>query len=224
MKFRFVIFSLAIFMLLSFGVLFAGTYTCGSAAPASPLDAVLFQFGNTLPNPSENSIEVVACDQVMMQPQLNVPTVDVGQEANLVMMVNLKSFNIAIPFPSKSVTLSATQTFDILSNPLDFSEASGMSFDVYYGYRNSNKELKYNAYEVTVTATTPAPIEPPVCEGLTESECASNENCKKDLDFFGVFKECLINCAQFDSQDSCNSAFDGETCSWTSSFSLCGVK
>ncbi len=117
-----------------------------SAAPSSALTGV--SVATNITTPSEY-IKIPACSGVMMQPKMTVSTSDVGTSGKLVMYIAFKTGG-GLMLPSKSVTLSSTQTFDILSNALDFSDASGFGFYVYYGYTNSSGTLKYNMYSVDV--------------------------------------------------------------------------
>ncbi len=63
------------------------------------------------------------------------------------------------------------------------------------------------------------------CSQYTDAtSCAANSDCTASTDFFGNFQKCILNCGQYTSQTNCEAAFDGNSCSWNSTFGTCGVK
>ena len=157
-KIKLLIFSVLIFFFSS-NYIFANNY----AQPSKPLDAVEVIFGNTLPNPINHIIDVPAASSVYIQPSLKVDSYDVGIDATLVMYIYIRDINYGFMLPTKNVTLSSIQKFTNISKALDFSDAVGMTFDIYYGYQyygsqfpctwspcGLTKILKYNVYRVNV--------------------------------------------------------------------------
>jgi hypothetical protein len=63
----------------------------------------------------------------------------------------------------------------------------------------------------------PAPPEPaptvPDCAGLTQADCNATDGCT-----WQAFPtpQCILDCAQFDTEAACNDAFGGVGCQWTS--------
>lgn len=120
-----------------------------SAAPTQALAAVDFPRGVS---PRAIEISVGACDKVLIQPKLNVPSVDVGKTAALIMYLYFPQMNFGIHVPSRNKTLATETIIDLLSAEVDFSELAGMNFVVYYGY-SLGSVVKYNAYSVVVGST-----------------------------------------------------------------------
>ena len=132
-----------------------------NAQPSKSLEPREYKFGTVQPNPSDNIVTVAASKSVYIQPSLKVDSSDIGKPATLVMYIYIPAIHYGFMLPTKNVTLSSEQRFTNLPKSLDFSDASGMIFDVYYGYRVSGCEfspcpiisssiVKYNTYEVVV--------------------------------------------------------------------------
>jgi hypothetical protein len=117
-----------------------------NAAPSQALPIVEFPIGVT---PSSNEVQVGACNYVMIQPSLSVPSVDVGKTATLIMYIYLPDLNFGITIPSRNKVLTSETKFDLLPNAIDFSGSAGMNFYIYYGYVIGST-IKYNAYSIEV--------------------------------------------------------------------------
>lgn len=143
---------LVVFLILLVSLFIGAAEECQSfttnfdAAPAHALPVVDFPAGVT---PTNNQVQVGACSDVMIQPALMVPSVDVGKTVSLIMYIYLPDLNFGINIPSKTKTLTAETKFDLLPNVIDFSDSAGLNFYVYYGYMVGSV-IKYNAYSVGV--------------------------------------------------------------------------
>ena len=195
--------------------------TTSNAYPSEALNAEEFVFGNpNLPTPTDNMINVAASSSVYLQPSLKVDSSDVGKSATLVLYIYISNIQYGFMVPTKTVTLESEQKFLNLSKTLDFSSAVGMVFDVYYGYR-IGKTLKYNAYRITVVEGNVVPD----CSKYTDdTSCNATSDCTASTDFFGNFRECVLNCGQYTSQTDCEAAFDGNSCKWNETYDTCSVK
>ena len=123
--------------------------TTSNANPTEAMDVVEYTSGITQPNPLNTIVNVAASSSVYLQPSLKVASNDVGKSATLVMYIYISSIHYGFMLPTKNVTLESEQKFLNLPKTLDFSDAEGMTFDVYYGYRIGTT-LKYNSYEVKI--------------------------------------------------------------------------
>ena len=118
-----------------------------NAVPTHALSVVEFPTSVT---PSNNTVQVGACVDIMIQPTLSVPSVDVGKTAALIMYIDMPGLDFCINIPSQSKVLTSEIQFDLLSHAIDFSDSSGLNFTIYYGYAIGST-IKYNAYSVIVT-------------------------------------------------------------------------
>jgi hypothetical protein len=75
-----------------------------NASPTSALSTVEFPAGVT---PSNNQVQIGACDNVFIQPTLSVPSVDVGKAATLIMYIYLPDLGFGANIPSKTEILTA---------------------------------------------------------------------------------------------------------------------
>ena len=102
--------------------------------------------------PSDNEVQVGACDNIMVQPRLLVPSADVGKTATLIMYIYLPDDDLGAFIPSKEKVLTFETKFDLLPCAIDFSDLDGLNFYIYYGYVIGST-IKYNAYAIVVDAT-----------------------------------------------------------------------
>ena len=80
---------------------------------------------------------------------MEVPAEAQGKAATLVMYIQIG--NAWIGLPTKSVdSLGATVDFSGILDNVDFTGASGLQFNVWYGFVLSDGTLYYNAYTVNV--------------------------------------------------------------------------
>ena len=191
--------------------------------PTSTMNLVEYKDGAEQPNPSDNIVDIPASDGVYLQPTVSVDASDVGKNAYLVMYIYLTQLNSGFMLPVKTVTLESTQKFTNLSNALDFSDALGMTFDVYFGYRIGTV-LKYSVFRVDIVEKSEENIVSDCSQYKDSDTCTGDKNCVVVTDFFGNFEKCVLNCTQYTDQTTCESAFDGKSCSWNVNFSTCGVK
>ena len=176
----------------------------------------LVDFPATPVNPTNNEVHVGACPEVIIQPVMKGSAADVGKTAQLIMYIYLPDFGFGIPIPSKSVTLSAETTCDLLPPTINLSGNAGLRFFVYYGYVLGSS-IKYAAYSVVVD-----PFCADDCGTITDASiCNATPDCVYQN--FPVAK-CIMNCAAYKSMTSCESAFDGDSCMWNETFSTCMPK
>ncbi len=133
----------------------SGTSTCSSSStqiyanPSTPATPTKYDSTNpTLPTPG--SVEVDAASSVLIQPTLNVPSEIQGKAAKAKLYIYLPTSYTWIPFSDVDVaSLGSSYTFTNISSALDFSGASGMSFQVWYGLL-VDSTMYFDYYTVTV--------------------------------------------------------------------------
>jgi alpha-tubulin suppressor-like RCC1 family protein len=196
----------------------ASTNSNYQAHPLTPQVPVLF------PDPVDPSgIQVVvgACPDVIIHPSLKVPVADVGKSATMIMYIYLPDMGFGINVPAHGTTILAAETvIDLLPTSLDFSGVEGYEFYVYYGYV-LDSEIKYNAYSITVDSIC---TEVPNCAEITdEATCNAIRGC-----VFHKFPDskCVLDCESLTTEETCNNAFDGNSCKWVSTpfGDVCTVK
>jgi hypothetical protein len=187
------------------------------AYPANPLEPVDMP---TAVDPAANPVTVGACPDITIRPTLQVPAADVGQTATMIMYIYVPAAGFGINIPPRQTTLTAVTECDLIPTALDFSDAVGFSFYVYYGYVLGST-IRYNAYAVTVGDTCSAI---PDCAAITDiSQCNATDGCT-----WQAFPNnaCVLDCLSFETESACNEAFDGNSCTWvTTAFgSSCQLK
>ena len=114
--------------------------------PSEPLKAIECKFGVPQPNPTDTIVKIPGGKNVLIQPKLKVDSVDIGKQATLLMYIYIPAFQKGFLLPSYSKVLESIEIFKHFSNPLDLSKATGLVFDLYFGYQIGNV-VKYNVYE-----------------------------------------------------------------------------
>jgi hypothetical protein len=187
------------------------------AYPPNPLVPVDMP---TTVNPTANLVPIGACPDVIIRPTLQVPAADVGQTATMIMYIYVPAAGFGINIPPRQTTLTAVTECDLIPTALDFSDAVGFSFYVYYGYVLGST-IRYNAYAVTVGDTCSAI---PDCAAITDvSQCYATDGCTWQAI---PANACVLDCLSFETESACNEAFDGNSCVWkTTAFgSSCQLK
>jgi len=224
------IFTLAISIILIAG--FVNSGICGAcnlrAYPETPLEAMYFSpyvvsHQVARPDPADVVVTVGAADGVMITPTIQVVPSDVGTSGYLLMYIYVPASNYGVNIPGKQTTLGTNQLITLLPNPINFSNAAGLSFIVYFGYARAGGEILYNVYTVNVVecgnnASPPCGVE------QTQELCETIKGCVwQSFPSAG----CVVDCSPYSADEqTCNSAFDGNTCQWvqTPFANTCGPK
>ena len=168
--------------------------------------------------PSNNTVQVGACDDIMIQPTLSVPSADLNRTATLIMYIYIPDAGFGMNVPSKTKILTSETKFDLLSHAIDFSDSAGLNFTIYYGYVIGST-IKYNAYLIVVGAF--CDNSAPDCGAMSNaSSCNANSGCEWQA--FPTTK-CILKCSQFTSQSECQIGLDGG-CEWNMMFGACAPK
>jgi hypothetical protein len=78
----------------------------------------------------------------------------------------------------------------------------------------SYQRLAGSGGDVPAPPAPPAPVPTvPDCAGLTQADCNATDGCTWQA---FPFAQCILDCAQFDTEAACNDAFGGAGCQWTS--------
>jgi len=187
-----------------------------NAAPSHALPVVEYPTSVT---PSNNTVQVGACDDIMIQPTLSVPSADVGKNATLIMYIYIPDAGFGMNLPSRTKILASETKFDLLLHAIDFSESPNLNLYIYYGYVLDSGTIKYNAYSIMVGAS--CDHSAPDCGAMSDASlCNANSGCEWQA--FPTTK-CILKCSQFTSQSECQSAFGG-ACDWNMLFDACVPK
>jgi len=177
-----------------------------NAAPPHALPVVIFPTGVT---PGNNIVQVGACDDIMIQPTLSVPSVDLNKTANLIMYIYIPDAGFGMNVPPKTKILTSEIKFDLLPHAIDFSDSPNLNLYIYYGYV-IDSTIKYNAYSIVVGAS--CDNSAPDCGSMSNaSSCNAISGCEWQA--FPTNK-CILKCSQFTSQSECRNAFGG-ACEWS---------
>ena len=196
------------------------------AYPETPQAATAFVQAVThyvpQPNPTDVQVTVGATTGVMITPTIQVATGDVGSPGFLILYIYVPASNYGVNIPGKQVTLGNNQFIDLLPNPLDFSNAAGLSFIVYYGYVNGNGTIMYNAYTVNVAECVNNTI-PPCSIEQDQQLCETIDGCVWQR--FPT-QACIVDCARYNTDEqTCNNAYDGKICHWVTPFAnICATQ
>ena len=178
-----------------------------NAAPSHALPVVIFPTGVT---PGNNMVQVGTCNDIMIQPKLRVPFIDVGKTATLIMYIYMPGLNFGINIPSRSKVLTAETKIDLLPNAIDFSDSSGLNFYIYYGYV-IGATIKYNAYSIVVGSSCNNAV--PDCGSISDtSSCNTVAGCTWQ-EFPSPPSSCILDCLPYTSPTKCQNAFGG-ACKW----------
>ena len=120
-----------------------------NAVPQQPQYPEKFKIGGIPPikGPTETVI-VNPVSNVSISPSMIVPSEVQGQQATLIMYIQIGSSWINIP-QGNAITLGNMIKFLGL-NGLNFSKLSGFSFNIWYGFLLPDKTLYYNVYKIEV--------------------------------------------------------------------------
>ena len=177
-----------------------------NAAPSHALPVVIFPTGV---NPGNNIVQVGACDDIMIQPTLSVPSADLNKTATLIMYIYIPDAGFGMNVPPKTKILTSETKFDLLSHAIDFSEYPSLNFYIYYGYVLGST-TKYNVYSVMVGSSCDNAV--PNCRVIGDaSSCNGTDGC--EWQGFPA-PGCILKCSQFTSQSECRNAFGG-ACEWS---------
>jgi len=187
-----------------------------NAAPSHALSVVIFPTSVT---PSNNTVQVGACNDIMIQPTLSVPSADFDRTATLIMYIYIPDAGFGMNVPSKTKILTSETKFDLLSHAIDFSDSAGLNFTIYYGYVIGST-IKYNAYSIVVGASCNNAV--PDCGSISDtSSCNTVAGCTWQA--FPSPGSCILDCLPYTSPTECQNAFDG-ACKWNTLFGVCSPK
>ncbi|MBN2231659.1 MAG: right-handed parallel beta-helix repeat-containing protein [Deltaproteobacteria bacterium] len=124
-----------------------------NVVPTAPVWGTL---GEDVIAPAVRTLEVVSCEQIVVNPDVEVRPEDAGKPAELLLYLFLPNLGSGFMLPGRHLDAlrAASFSLDILTEPVPMDGLDGWNIDVYYGYA-VGAVIRYSAYRIAVVDAAP---------------------------------------------------------------------